>query len=205
MPTPGKYTKNQDTFHEAEDSNTTGYIKTDDDGLGDPVPLIGGFGGKINQIIQILWDNINYLKKRFDNFSSGPEKATQSEVNAGTDTDKYITPDTLDGYKKVASASITNSAINASNYTILSNIIIGKTLYLSLKFTSDSTNNNASTWTLSGGAWNIALLSAINTSSSNTFGRPHNIVKNTNNTTFQIGHHFWGDTNDILFIIAVLD
>ena len=82
-----KYDKNEDTFHEPDDA--ADYFDTDDDVVGDPAPkVLGRFGGKINQLFQALFDNVNYLKKRI---GQSIAKATQADARAGTDNEKYLT------------------------------------------------------------------------------------------------------------------
>ena len=170
MPTPGKYTKNQDTFHEAEDAGTTGYILTDDDGLGDPVPLIGGFGGKINQIFQNLWDNINYLRKRVGNVPDATdtqkgisERATQDEVNTGTDDERFITPltfhesDVIQTILPAATMIVTgrNSSDNvvANAFTVEVNQVIGRIGFLRIKKENSSSSTRIR---IAGGKWHLA-------------------------------------------------
>ena len=69
------------------------YILTTDSVLGDQADLVdsSNFGGKINEVLQAFFDNLNYLKNEIDNFSSGPSKANQTQGRSGTDDSRYMT------------------------------------------------------------------------------------------------------------------
>ena len=139
------------------------------------------------------------------------KKATQQQVNAGTAEDEYVTPKTLNesdaiqGIKAAATATVTASA--GSNFTVLENIVIGKILFLRIKFTSNWSGANL---IISGGKWR--LMSAIYYSNSaNTyengggnFDIVTNVQHNTNNLVLRPISYF-NKTNNLMSIIAVLE
>ena len=69
------------------------YILTTDSVLGDQADLLdsSNFGGKINEVLQAFFDNLNYLKAELDGIGTIPTKASQTEARTGTNDVKFIT------------------------------------------------------------------------------------------------------------------
>ena len=144
------------------------------------------------------------------------ERATQVEVNTGTDTEKHLTPDTFndsDAIQLILPAATATISVSSGSIMVIQNIVIGNVLFMRVKATSAIASN--STWTLGGGAWRFISVTFFDDSLNglelglldhNNNTALQDIVHNSNNTTFTAGLTTVNmEIDDIINIIAVLN
>ena len=147
-------------------------------------------------------------------------RATQAQVDAGTNISAHLTPDTFNDSAQMqallpqATATI---SVATGTITVRTNIVIGNLLFMRVENTGVAFLPTNTVWTLGGGAWRILTGATFNDSTDNIFlgivNATSNIVfrqvtHNANNTTFIAdggSSTTTLDTNDILSLIAVLN
>lgn len=166
------------------------YILTTDTVLGDPANLVPGssFMGKINQVLQKMIDNLNWLRSKLPGNANTTtaglvERLTQAEARLGTDTTRYASIATiLDalrngtpfratateyGVVKLPETSTLNvqfkqGSVSGSNISHTTQIeFSGKIAYLQIKFQERISAVNIFV-IITGGKWQLITLSNRN-------------------------------------------
>ena len=78
----------------------------------------GNIRGEINKRLGKIIDALAWLKNEIEGFPSGPEKASQTEANTGTDDAKYMTPNKV---KKVVYDAGFALSVTGHTFEILEN------------------------------------------------------------------------------------
>ena len=230
------------------------YILTTDDVEGDPADLVDSslFGGKINQVLQEMIDNLNYLKDGLDNVGvdfanqtegrSGTnidkamnslrvldalrnggnfaasttrkgtsERATQAEVNTGTDTGRHLTPDTFndsDAIQSILPDEVVTITHNTSSSFTVSSTILGNIAFITIEATANVGSGSFTNYFNLNTEWQI--LHAAVTNASEDQGETNFGVGGGSGVAIELSAtdgRWWQngllDTNDRIYLIAV--